>query len=139
MNSEDEALQGYLEALVWTCLVCTEDAEDSEEPLDALISAEDIPAAIVALARAEVTDFLSGLGDLSDHPECGDPDRVGHDFYLTREGHGAGFWDGDYPECGEQLTRLARAHGGCDADAYRVPGEGIYLSYGSVTELVYEE
>lgn len=23
---------------------------------------------------------------------------AGHDFYLTRCGHGAGFWDGDWPE-----------------------------------------
>ncbi len=23
---------------------------------------------------------------------------AGHDFWLTRNGHGAGFWDGDWPE-----------------------------------------
>lgn len=24
--------------------------------------------------------------------------QSGHDFWLTRNGHGAGFWDGDWPE-----------------------------------------
>ena len=24
--------------------------------------------------------------------------HAGHDFWLTRNGHGAGFWDGDWPE-----------------------------------------
>jgi hypothetical protein len=28
----------------------------------------------------------------------GDPvAQAGHDFWLTRQGHGAGFWDGDWP------------------------------------------
>ena len=32
-------------------------------------------------------------------------ERAGHDFWLTRAGHGAGFWDGDWPEeVGERLT-----------------------------------
>lgn len=25
-------------------------------------------------------------------------EQAGHDFWLTRNGHGAGFWDGDYSE-----------------------------------------
>jgi hypothetical protein len=32
------------------------------------------------------------------------PHRQGHDFWLTRAGHGAGYWDGDYPETGARLT-----------------------------------
>lgn len=40
---------------------------------------------------------------------------VAHDFWLTRNGHGAGFWDGDYPETiGKQLTDLAHSFGECD-------------------------
>lgn len=38
-----------------------------------------------------------------------------HDFWLTRNRHGAGFWDGDYPkEIGEALTELAHSFGECD-------------------------
>lgn len=35
----------------------------------------------------------------------------GHDFKLTRDGHGAGFWDRGYGEAGKQLTEAARAYG----------------------------
>lgn len=36
--------------------------------------------------------------------------QAGHDFWLTRNGHGAGFWDGDWPdEVGEQLTEASQA------------------------------
>lgn len=38
------------------------------------------------------------------------------DFYLTRNGHGAGFWDGDYPdEIGEKLTEMAHSFGEINA------------------------
>ena len=39
-------------------------------------------------------------------------ERAGFDFWLTRNGHGAGFWDGDWPEpYGEMLTKLAKTYG----------------------------
>lgn len=38
--------------------------------------------------------------------------RAGHDFYLTRNGHGAGFWDGDYEKAkGQRLTDACRPYG----------------------------
>lgn len=36
-----------------------------------------------------------------------DLEQAGHDFWLTRNGHGAGFWDGDWPE--PQATELTDA------------------------------
>jgi len=39
---------------------------------------------------------------------------AGHDFWLTRNRHGAGFWDrGDDP-CLRHLTDVSNAHGGVD-------------------------
>lgn len=41
--------------------------------------------------------------------------HAGHDFWLTRNGHGAGFWDGDWPEpYAQALTDAAKAFGGSD-------------------------
>jgi hypothetical protein len=41
--------------------------------------------------------------------------HAGYDFWLTRNGHGAGFWDGDWQdEVGEQLTTLSQSFGECD-------------------------
>lgn len=47
-------------------------------------------------------------------PDAGAPwdNSEGHDFWLTRAGHGAGFWDGDLPEeLGERLTQASKAAG----------------------------
>jgi len=41
-----------------------------------------------------------------------DDSQMAHDFWLTRQGHGAGFWDGDYKEpLATELTKLAKWHG----------------------------
>lgn len=38
--------------------------------------------------------------------------QASHDFYLTRNGHGSGFWDGDWPEeDGEKLTEISKSYG----------------------------
>jgi hypothetical protein len=40
---------------------------------------------------------------------------AGHDFWLTRNGHGCGYWDGDWPKgVAEGLDRLARSFGAFD-------------------------
>ena len=44
--------------------------------------------------------------------QAGTDSRNGHDFWLTRNGHGAGFWDRGYPdEVGDALTEAAHAFG----------------------------
>jgi hypothetical protein len=35
----------------------------------------------------------------------------GHDFWLTRNGHGAGFWDGELGDIGDRLTEASKAFG----------------------------
>lgn len=51
------------------------------------------------------TDIEDGLGY----------NAAGYDFWLTRCGHGCGFWDGDWPEeIGERLTEASNKFGKCD-------------------------
>lgn len=48
------------------------------------------------------------------HPDCGGDDwaAVAHDFILTRNHHGAGFWDGGWHQpWGDHLTALAHSFG----------------------------
>lgn len=53
------------------------------------------------------------------HPASGNAQH-GHDFWLTRNGHGAGFWDRGYiPRIGEGLTDAAQAYG----DSYMILGD----------------
>ena len=54
------------------------------------------------------------LGDVIEAglSSAGTVEQLAHDFILTRNGHGAGFWDGDYPEpAGSALTKLAESYG----------------------------
>ena len=43
-----------------------------------------------------------------------DDSQHGHDFWLTRNGHGAGFWDRGYGALGDKLTDAAHAWGEVD-------------------------
>lgn len=43
------------------------------------------------------------------------PEQLGHDLWLTRNGHGAGFWDRDF-EHKDIFTALARAQGAHDVE-----------------------
>lgn len=40
--------------------------------------------------------------------------QAGHDFWLTRCGHGAGFWDRDLGEVGDRLTASCKQFGNVD-------------------------
>lgn len=54
------------------------------------------------------------------HDGTGTEGRAGHDFYLTRHGHGAGFWDGDWEKvAGEALTRASKAFSETSPYVYR--------------------
>ena len=53
-------------------------------------------------------------------------ERAGHDFWLTRNGHGAGYWDRDLGAVGDSLTEKAHDYG--DADLYRGDDGLIYVS-----------
>ena len=41
--------------------------------------------------------------------------QAGHDFWLTRNGHGAGFWDGDWSDnYAEMFTKGSKGYGQVD-------------------------
>jgi hypothetical protein len=52
-------------------------------------------------------------------------ERVGHDLWLTRNGHGAGFWDRGWREFGNVLSEIARGMG--SVDAYRGDDHLVYF------------
>jgi len=53
-------------------------------------------------------------------------ERVGHDLWLTRNGHGAGFWDRGWREFGNTLSEIARGMG--SVDAYRGDDHLVYFA-----------
>jgi hypothetical protein len=101
------AMRGYLECALWS----STDADG--EPLDRSHDVDDITPESVEEARAEVVDFLAGVwADIVDL----EPAQVGHDFWLTRNRHGAGFWDRGLGEVGQRLTEAAHAYGESDLE-----------------------
>lgn len=63
--------------------------------------------------RKTVEDQATAILNALDY--CSGDFNVAHDFWLTRNHHGAGFWDGDYPEpIATQLTNLAHGFGECN-------------------------
>lgn len=110
MNTRDYTdimLRSYLGTALWSSN--DESDERGGEPLDENYDTSDISDEAKRKSRRDVVNFIrkarSYLGDVS-------PRMAGHDFWLTRNGHGAGFWDGDYPEpIGEKLTDISKTFG----------------------------
>lgn len=60
-------------------------------------------------------DLLEAFADELEYLRCERNDRrAGVDFWLTRNGHGAGFWDGGWPEHSDELTKLSKPYGSVD-------------------------
>lgn len=75
------------------------------EARDAML--EDVAAFLAACWGDTWEDFSLDLSGM-------EPEQIGHDFWLTRNGHGAGFWDRGLGELGEALSDLARSFGSSD-------------------------
>lgn len=72
----------------------------------------DISETTLADIVATCADFQAANTELLS--QAGDEAQNGHDFFLTRNRHGAGFWDRGYGAVGRQLTDAAHAYGSHD-------------------------
>lgn len=104
---------GYVVAALWT-------EQDNLSEGSAIQNVSDVSLrkayndceAFVA-ANVEFLDAAYGI-----YPSSGDgsspPEQAGHDFWLTRNGHGAGYWDRGLGHIGDKLAEAANATGVCD-------------------------
>jgi hypothetical protein len=119
----DKFLASYIETALWSSTDGTEegtplddskysDTELAEETLATMkkdCELFELRSDILFEAYRNTQDGDGTTGNYSERRE-----RVAHDFWLTRNRHGAGFWDGDYPEpLGRQLTDLAQGFSEC--------------------------
>ena len=97
----------YLDTLLWSSAV----GEDGDESADAYEPA----LGLIVSSREDVKDFLAAAGDLIDVAgrviKGYNAVSAMHDFALTRNGHGAGFWDRGLGAVGEELTAIAKGFG----------------------------
>jgi hypothetical protein len=99
----DTFTKAYIECALWAS------NDDNGDPLDSVCSQDDIcPATLQEM----INDCQAFQRDNTTDLETGTPECAGHDFWLTRNHHGAGFWDGNWDkQIGQRLTDAAHAYG----------------------------
>jgi len=108
----DAFFDAFIECALWSSTECDEDGNMGSS-LDEYYSADDIAPETVAALRKDCEDFWEANYALLQRTEA-DDEQNGHDFWLTRNGHGAGFWDRGYGEVGEELSKAAKVYGSVD-------------------------
>lgn len=95
-------VNAYVEAMLWA------EVQDNERPFEADFDQSDIDEKAMLEIVCDCEDFYRANQELIGEKA----EQAGSDFYLTRNRHGAGFWDGDWPvEAGEKLTEAAHVYG----------------------------
>ena len=109
----DTFLDAYIACALWSSN--DESTDDGGNPMDRNYGSEDISPETMTAMRANCAKFETENNDkLIDANGDLWPSMAGHDFWLTRNGHGAGFWDGDWPKHGDALTEASKAFGECN-------------------------
>lgn len=99
-----EVVEGYMACAIWA-------ENDEEAGIHDGLSLQDFTPAARRHAEQECRDFCeSAKHFLERAKERGfTPAQIGHDLWLTRRGHGAGFWDRDELKegnLGQQISAL---------------------------------
>lgn len=111
--------QGYWSCALWSSTFSELVGEDEMTvPMDRDYDLDDIHPATRAEHLVDLKEFvLDNLEDLvtaamilADYTMS----WVGHDFWLTRNHHGAGFWDRGLGPVGRRLYGAAHVYGGVD-------------------------
>jgi hypothetical protein len=107
----DEFTIHYLIAAMWS----TSDGSDETggDPIDKTFDLCDFSEPALLAACRDCDAFREQAGELLNNL---DNEQAGHDFWLTREHHGAGFWDRGLGEVGDKLTKIAYSFG--EGDLY---------------------
>lgn len=121
-----EFLAAYIKAALWSS------TDDDGQPLDKSYGEAELAPETLARMKADCTTFLAhplggrliaiaerleaeGKWSPPSGAHCSVMEYAGHDFWLTRNGHGCGFWEGDWPKgIGEGLDRLTQKCGTYD-------------------------
>ena len=115
-DMQDEFTQGYVKAMFWTA------PEDMGRP-GCDVSVADLSAEARENIACDCNVFQRQAASLLYHAETGEPsydrEQAGIDFWLTRNGHGAGFCTRGLglptmPYVGARLGDVARWFGECD-------------------------
>jgi hypothetical protein len=93
-------------------------------PFDDIFGVSDVEGSSRLALRAELEAFINDDENSIDLDGM-EYSYIGHDFILTRNGHGTGFWDRGLGERGERLTAACKPYGAIYA--YSNDGETVGL------------
>ena len=104
-EQRDEFIKAYIVAALW---YAPQMEDGIESPLDEY-DFSDLSVEATAQCEKDCDDFLAKMDSMPEYhsDENSDADMAGNDFFLTRNGHGAGFWDRDLGKVGDDLTELS--------------------------------
>lgn len=126
----DSFTQGYIEAMFFTADTGESGDDEEQEDLTQADFPELTPETLAAIKKdcadfQESNAWCAASGDSTQNMP--DDVRAGHDFWFTRNSHGVGFWDGDWPAPhSDALTAEAKKFG--ETDLYRGDDGLLYLS-----------
>lgn len=102
MHDLDDFTRAYVEAILWA------ETDDEENQLQNNYEVADFEFQSMNDIIEECKQFQLNNWD---HIQNNLSD-AGHDFWMTRHGHGVGFWDGDWPDpAGDILTKACKEMG----------------------------
>lgn len=127
----DQFLTAYIEAALWSSTYQTE--EDGENfPMDD--GEHELAPETEDAMLHDCADFFAYCEEIGidpipeyDCPQYGNAEKSGHDFWLTRNRHGVGYWDRGLGDVGHNLTEAAHTFG--SADLY-VGDDGLIYQMG---------
>jgi hypothetical protein len=99
-----QVIESYTECLLWS------ETDDNQCPIDENYDFEDISEETEAQIKEDCENFISLANNYIKAAKL-DEEEIGHDFCLTRNHHGAGFWDRGLGKEGEALTKIAHSFG----------------------------
>jgi hypothetical protein len=104
-HNQQTILNSYLTCALWASSFYNDDTKVDVE-FDTIYDITDFTDEFIKSAILDVHNFVNDCGNMLD---AWDDTQIGHDFWLTRCGHGAGFWDRDLPY-GNEISKLV-GHG----------------------------
>ena len=100
-------IQGYITAMLWSSNGTDQEGNDLES-----LEGFELSSEAETIAKADCEKFLKEnknlLSQVYNRPA--DYESAGHDFWLTRNGHGVGFWDRGFGVVGDALTDRAKEY-----------------------------
>lgn len=122
MTDLEAFTKAYIEAALWAS------SDEDGVPLDSNYTDNEIEPETLKEMKRDAAAFYNHYKDTIEEGGAGVV-QAGHDFFLTRNGSGAGFWDGDWPEViGKLLTEGAHSFGEYNLSALSDGPEGMVIS-----------